>query len=244
MSTKIIKKREVRYKEYEQNITIDLPVLLSDYVKTNVLVQIVDNLVEGLSLERFSVYYSEKGCPAYHPKMMLKVWIYGYCTGVYTSRPLAKQLRENLCFLWLSGGRRPCFKTLCDFRSKRMKGMLDEFFKEVLVYLVMNEYVDLDKLYTDGTKVEANNNKYKIVWRKNIERYKLWVEQRVDKLLEEITVLQLAEDLKYGNKDLESESRNEKIQFELNSESLQNCVNRLNEVSKSEEDKTKKDKPP
>ena len=131
--------------------------------------------------------------------MLLKVWLYGYCTQVYTSRPLAKKLREDLVFIWLAGGQRPCFKTLSSFRSKRMQAIVDVVVSQVLLYLIEQGYVDLSDLYVDGSKWEANANKYKVVWRKNTERYKGWVLSRIADLMQQWQALQEQEDQTYGS---------------------------------------------
>ena len=112
MSSNIGKNTEIRFKPYEQNQVIHLPVLIEDLVKDKHQVQVINSLVDKIAMSLLSAGYSAFGSPAYDPKMLLKVWIYGYCQGVYTSRKLAKKLREDLCFMWLSGGNRPCFKTL------------------------------------------------------------------------------------------------------------------------------------
>ena len=217
MSTKIKEKEEIRYKPYTQDQIVHLPILLKSFVKDNVLVQLIDELVENMDIGILNNYYSGIGCPAYHPKMLIKVWLYGYCNKVYTCRPLAKKLREDLGFMWLSGMQQPCFKTLSEFRGNRMEGLIDEVFRIVLEYLVKNDYIDLDDLYIDGSKWEANGNKYKVVWRKNTERYKLGVHERITGLLEQLKVLQELEDEKYGSRDLKAHQSEEVIKLALTS---------------------------
>ena len=80
MSTKIRQSGEIRFKAYAQDIVIDLPVHLFELVSENALAQIINELVDGIALQELEGYYSGVGCPPYHPKMMIKVWIYGYCT--------------------------------------------------------------------------------------------------------------------------------------------------------------------
>lgn len=242
MSTKIQEKRKIRYKAYSQDVVIELPILLKEVVKDNVLVQIVNEVVDRIGLEKLSVYYSSRGCPAFHPLMLIKVWVYGFCNKVYTSRPLAKKLREDLCYMWLAGGQRPCFKTLSEFRGKRLQGMIEEIFKEVLRYLVQEDYVNLEDLYVDGSKWEANANKHKITWRKNTERYKLAVEERIVELLDEIAALQSKEDCKYGSKDLKSHGTQEQITLELSSKNLHAQIAKVNDLVDEEIDKKKKRK--
>ena len=107
MSAKVQKSTEIKFKDYDQNKTINIPVLLKDLVKDNILVQIINEVIEGIEISKLEKYYTGKGCRAYHPKMLLKVWVYGFCSQVYTSRRLAKKLREDLCFMWLAAGHCP-----------------------------------------------------------------------------------------------------------------------------------------
>lgn len=229
MGTKIEEKREIRYKTYDQNQQISLPIMLKGLIQENSLVQIVDKVVESIDMSDLDQCYSGAGRPAYHPKMLIKVWIYGYCREVYTSRKIAQKLREDLGFIWLWGNQQPCFKTLSSFRSVRMQGLLDEVLVSVLSYLVVKDYIDLEDLYVDGSKWEGNANKHKVIWRKNMERYEEAVRDRVKEFLEEVWVLQGAEDAKYGKKDLAIHQESTKIAIELNSAFLSEQISELNE---------------
>lgn len=239
MLTKVQETSQIRFKAYEQNQVIHLPVILEEVVKHNALVQIVNEIVEGIEMSQLEQYYSGIGCPAYHPKMLIKVWIYGFCSQVYTSRKLARKLHEDLCFIWLAGNQRPCFKTLSEFRGNRMQGMVDDIFKRVLVYLLEEGYIDLEDLYVDGSKWEANANKYKIIWRKNTERYKEAVLARVEQVLEEINVLQEQEDKRYGIRDFNEPMKSEQIRLVLNSEQLAEQIKEVNELVEEQVDKKK-----
>lgn len=240
MSTKITQSGTIRFKPYAQDIVLDLPVRVEELVRENVLAQLINELVEGIELKELERYYIGLGRPAYHPKLMIKVWLYGYCSKVYTSRPLAKKLREDLVFIWLAGGDRPCFKTLSDFRSCRMQDLVDTVLSTVLLYLVEHGYVDLEDLYVDGSKWAANANKYKIVWRKNTERYKAAVVERIAKLLKEFKGLQQAEDAVYGKRDLAAHQSREQIQVVLSSADLEKQLMQLNELIERQGDKKRK----
>jgi transposase len=228
IGSNIPENREIRFKDYDQSLRIHLPVLLEDLVSDKALARIINELEEGIALSKLERYYSGIGRPGYHPRMLIKVWLYGYCTGVCTSRPLAKKLREDLSFMWLAGGQRPSFKTLSSFRSSRMQDVINEVLSSVLRYLVEHEY--LNDLYTDGSKWEANANKYKITWRKNTERYKDAVLERIAGLLEKWQALQREEDASYGNRDLASHKPSEAIAIILHSEQLESQVKHLNMV--------------
>ena len=137
MSTNIQENREIRYKPYNQDIVVQLPVRLESVINKNVLVKVVDEVVNRIDVRKLSIYYSGIGCPPYYPLLLIKVWVYGFCNKIYTSRPLAKKIREDLCFMWLAGGSQPCFKTLSEFRGNRMEGMIEVIFKEVLLYFCL-----------------------------------------------------------------------------------------------------------
>ena len=240
MSTKIAQSGKKRFKPYDQDVVIDIPVRVEELVSENTLAQIINEMVEGIEMKALEQYYHGQGCPPYHPKMMIKVWIYGYCSRVYTSRPLAKKLREDLVFIWLAGGHRPCFKTLSAFRSCRMQDLVDMILSRVLLYLVEHGYVNLEDLYVDGSKWEANANKHKIVWRKNTQRYKAGVLDRIAGLLEEFRGLQQAEDATYGNRDLAEHQSEEQIKAVLTSADLEKELRHLNDIIEEQADQKHK----
>jgi transposase len=220
MGTNIAKKPIPRFKTYDQLQVLRVPLEIDKLIPACHLVRIVNDCIEKLDMSCFEEYYSNFGCPAFHPKMMIKVWIYGYCERIYTSRRLCKALRENINFIWLSGNQHPCFKTLCDFRSNKMESMVDSVFKEVLLMLVELGYIDLDTLYIDGSKWEANANRYKVVWKKNTVRYKEHVLNRINALLQEIKQLQQQEDATHGGNDLAEVGASTELNVVLNSQEV------------------------
>ena len=229
METKVVKK-PIRYKHYDQSQVLQVPVDIGNLIPPCHLVRIVDDCIERLDMSCFEAYYSNFGCPAFHPKMLIKVWIYGYCERIYTSRRLNKALRENINFIWLSGNQQPCFKTLCDFRSNKMETMVDTVFKEVLSMLIELGYIDLETLYVDGSKVEANANRYKVVWKKNTLRYKGQVLTRINDLLQEIKTLQHQEDVIYGAKNLPEIGQSTELSVVLNSEQVRQHIISLQDL--------------
>ena len=136
METKVITGRKIVFKPGDQNQFVRVPIHIEEFIAAGHLVRIIDGVVEQLKMEDLEVYYPGGGSSAYHPKMMIKVWLYGYCTRIYTTRPLARAIREQLPFIWLAGGHHPSFKTLSEFRGNRMQGMIDVIFTQVLLMLV------------------------------------------------------------------------------------------------------------
>lgn len=179
-----------------------LPVDLEEEIEPNHLVRVVNAAIEKMDLRVVYEQYKGGGTSSYHPKMLLKVLIYAYTQQIYSSRKIAKALRENIYFMWLSGSSHPDFHTINRFRGVVMKATIGEIFAAVLTLLVEGGYVKLENYFVDGTKVEANASKYSFVWAKNTQRYKEQVQDKVAELLEQIEAINAAEDAEYGEGDL------------------------------------------
>ena len=179
-----------------------LPRDLEEEIEPHHLVRVVNTAVEKMDLGRVYAQYRGGGTSSYHPKMLLKVLIYAYSQQIYSSRKIAKALRENIHFMWLSGNSHPDFHTLNRFRGVVVKETIEEIFTAVLLLLEEGGYIQLENYFVDGTKIEANANKYSFVWAKNTQRYKEQVQAKVGALLEQIEQLNAAEDAELGERDL------------------------------------------
>ncbi|MRN57190.1 transposase, partial [Paenibacillus monticola] len=129
-----------------------LPMDLEDDIPENHLVRVVNTAVNRLDDAIFAAAYPGGGRDSYHPKMLTKVIIYAYTQRIYSSRQIAKAVREYIPFMWLAGRQRPDFRTLNRFRSQRMKEVLETVFTAVLQFLTEEKYVSLDHYFVDGTK--------------------------------------------------------------------------------------------
>lgn len=178
--------------------------------------------------------YKGGGTSSYHPMMMLKVLIYAYCERIFSSRKIAKALRENVNFMWISGWNQPDFRTINRFRGTVLKEVITEVFIAVLEYLIAQGYVKLENYFVDGSKIEANANRYSYVWRKSTEKYKQQLEEKAREMMEDIERLNQEEDERYREKDLEELGE----EAEIDSEGLKELAKRLNEKLKTKpEDK-------
>lgn len=209
-----------------------LPTSLEELIPEDHLVRVVNRVIDGLSLDGLLKRYKGGGTSSYHPRMMLKVLIYAYTQRIYSSRQIAKALRENVNFMWLSGGNRPDFRTLNRFRGSRMKEVVGEVFAEVLEYLIEEGYVKLETYFVDGTKVEANANRYRYVWAKNVQRYRAQLREKIGALLDEIEQVNEEEQAEYGDEDLEELGG--RGNQGLDSEELSSRIAGLNERLKGE----------
>jgi transposase len=191
------------FKPYEQHQTVLLPQSLEEMIPQQHLVRVVNTTIDKMDVGPLLASYKGGGTSAYHPVMLLKVFVYGYLMKLYTSRRLAKALREDIHFMWLAGMQRPDFRTLNLFRSSRLKTTIDAVFTTLVTFLDQEHLINLETYFVDGTTIEANANKHTAVWAKNTRRYKQRTLAKVQALLARIDTLVHQENLHYGERDLE-----------------------------------------
>ncbi|MBN2236958.1 MAG: IS1182 family transposase [Bacteroidales bacterium] len=220
-----------KYKDYHQNQVTFLPPSLDQLIAPNHLVRVVDKFVSQLSSKIWEHVFTGGGAPAYPPRMMMKIILYAYSCKIFTSRPIAKAVRQDVTFMWLAGLEQPDFNTINRFRSKYFNGVLDEVFAQLLDYLREKKYVTFADFFVDGSKFEADAGKFTYVWKKNTERYKQAVLERVQKLFVEIEELNLEEDKKYGDSDLPECGESADVTSEEIKEVAQNISDKLTEIT-------------
>ncbi len=165
-------------------------------------------------------------CPELFP-MMIKVLFYSYLSNIYSCRKIAKALTENIHFMYISGNSTPNFRTINDFRGKKLKNHLQELFTEVVKMLVELGYVSLDVQYIDGTKIEAKSNKYAFVWRGSVEKYKKKLKVKINTVLSDIE-----SSIKSDNK--------EELPKKIDSKALKEKLSRLKGPTKKQSKELKK----
>ena len=213
------------FKPYQQDQPMLLPPDLEELIPEGHLVRVVNMMIDQLDIEPLKRQYKGGGTSAYHPKMLLKVIIYAYTQRVFSSRRIAKELRENINYMWLSGMSQPDHRTINRFRGEVMRKAVEEVFYGVVEQLLDQGYIELEKYFVDGTKVEANANRYSFVWKKSTKRYKAGLQEKVRKLLDEIDEIEEAEEEEYGDKDLEEVGEGK----EINAEELKKATEKINE---------------
>jgi len=138
-----------------------LPESLDDYVSNTNPVRVVDVFVDELDLAKLgfdSVIPAETGRPAYHPAILLKIYIYGYLNRIQSSRRLEREAQRNVELMWLTGRLMPDFKTIANFRkdnSKAIRGVCRQF---VLLCQQLGLFSE-NLVAIDGSKFKAVNNR-------------------------------------------------------------------------------------
>jgi len=150
------------YRTYAPDQLLILPPSLREWLPDGHLAYFISDLVDQFDLSAIEATYEDelRGGPPYHPAMMVKVLLYGYCTGVYASRRIAKRVQEDVAFRVLAAGNAPDFRTISEFRRRHL-AVLSGLFKQVLEVAQDAGLVKLGHVALDGTKIRANASKHK-----------------------------------------------------------------------------------
>ena len=175
-----------------------LPQSPSEWLPEGHLAFFLEEMVSLLDLRPiFERYEGGRGPKAYHPQMLLTVLLYGYCTGVCSSRKIARSCEMDLAFRVLSGGQFPDFRTLADFRKAHLEAF-QGLFLEVLRMCREAGLVRMGHLSLDGSKYQANASKHKAMSYGRIEEVEPQLEAEIKELLRRATEVDEAEDAEYG----------------------------------------------
>src|SRR6266540_724754 len=191
-------KTSVVFKQYNQQQALLLPPSLTELIGEKHLVRVVNQVVEAMDITGLINLYEGGGTSAYHPRMLLKVLLYAYSVKIYTGRKIAQALGQDIHFMWLSGMSRPDFRTINYFRSSKAKEVIEILFKELLEFLLEHSYIKMENYFCDGSTFRADANQYKMVWKKNAERYKGSTEEKCRQLFKQIDELNSQEESQYG----------------------------------------------
>jgi transposase len=195
-------KQKPVFKEYTMGQIVLLPVDLEDEIEPNHLVRVVHAAIEKMDLSVLYEQYKGGGTSSYHPKMLLKVLIYAYTQQIYTSRKIAKALRENIYFMWLSGNSHPDFHTINRFRSEVVKESICEIFVAVLTLLERRRLHQAGELFCGWDQARSECQQIQLCVGQEHETLQRSVQQKVVQLLEQIEQLNAVENAELGERDL------------------------------------------
>jgi|GEM_PF-4011344 len=151
-----------RYRDYNPEQTFLLPPSPSDWLPQEHLAYFIADTLDTLDLSSFHRRYEGDGRRnrPYHPTMMLKVLVYAYATGVFSSRKIARKIDEDVALRVLAAGNRPDFRTINRFRAEQIEEF-KQLFIEIVRLAKRSGLLKLGTLALDGTKVKANASKHK-----------------------------------------------------------------------------------
>jgi transposase len=189
------------YRPYYPDQELLLPPSLREWLPEGHLVYFVSEVVEQLDLSAIHAVYGEerRGQPPYDPLLMTKLLVYGYCTGVFSSRKIQKRIEEDIPFKVLAAGNEPDFRTISDFRKIHLEA-LQGLFEQVLQIALETGTVKLGKVSLDGTKVKANASKHKAMSYGRMKEKEQQLKAEVKELLAQAAAADTEEDQRHGNK--------------------------------------------
>jgi transposase len=174
---------KVVFKPYDPDQLTLLPYKLEELVPPGHPVRIVKQVVDAIDVKPINRKYKGGGASSFHPRLMLKLLVYGYLTNTYSSRKLEDQAAQNVHFMWLLGMKKPDHNTINRFRSEKLSGVLQQIFSQIVLLLAEQGIVSLkEAVFTDGTKIESAANKYTFVWGKSIKNSKEKMKSQLDEL--------------------------------------------------------------
>jgi transposase len=173
------------YVPYAPNQALLLPPSLQEWLPDGHLAYFISDTVDALDLSAFHERYANGGPrnQPFHPAMMVKVLIYGYATGVFSSRKLARKLHEDVAFRVLAADNFPAHRTICDFRAQNHEALAD-LFVQVVKLAQECGLVKLGTLAVDGTKVKANASRHKAMSYKRMVEKEAQLQEQIKDLLE------------------------------------------------------------
>jgi len=188
------------FKPYDPDQLYLLPPALRDWLPEGHLALFISDVVDTLDLEPIFDVYEQgdgRGQPPYHPAMMVKLLIYGYCMGKPSSRKLERASYEEVGYRVLCAEQHPDHDSIAEFRKRHLK-VLGGMFVQVLRLCQKAGLVKLGHVALDGTKIKANASKHKAMSYERMCKGEQELEQEVKRLLKQAEEVDEAEDQAYG----------------------------------------------
>lgn len=228
------------YRAYQPEQNYLLPPSPSDWLPENHLAFFISEVVDEMDLSAFYGRYEEgdpRGNQAFHPAMMLKILIYGYATGTFSSRRIAQKIEEDVAYRVLAAGNFPRHRTICDFRQEHVQKFV-ELFKQVVLIAKDSGLIKLGRVAIDGTKVKANASRHKAMSYDRMKQEEKKLESEIAELLKQAERTDQKEDQEYGSENRGDELPEEMQRRESRLKKIREAKKRLEE-RQADEDRAK-----
>jgi len=159
-----------------------LPPSVEDWLPQDHLARFVVDIVDQLDLSALARQYRGAGSAAYHPTVMLGLLIYGYATGVYSSRRIEAATHESIAFRYIAANEQPDHDSLCTFRKRFLKE-IEALFVQVLCIARQMKLLKLGTIALDGTKIHANASRHSALSYGHAQKIEAQLEAEVKELL-------------------------------------------------------------
>jgi len=224
-----------------RNQQLLFPPSIDDYIDEDNSVRAIEAYVEILNLNKLQFTDTRKsdradGQKAYSPKVLLKIYIYGYLNKIRSSRALEKECKRNLELIWLTQDLKPSYHTIADFRKNNPKA-LKQVFKEFLLLCKNINLIGAGLKAVDGAFLRANASKNQLLMKNTIKKDLLKIEQEIENYLQS---------LEYADKETQSSNIIKKLPKDLRKlkykqEELSSNLKLLEDMDKTQYNKTDPD---
>lgn len=148
-----------------------MPMDIGEMISADDTVRLLSAVLERMDYSKLYAAYSRMGRIEMSPKRLFKILVYGYMNGIYSSRKLEQACRRDVNFMYLLGREKaPDHATIARFRSERLTEVIDDLFAQLVRQLADAGELSLSSVFIDGTKLEANANRYSFVWKKSTQK--------------------------------------------------------------------------
>ncbi len=149
-------------------------------------VRLLDSICDELDYSELYKTY-DRAWRKYDPKMLFKLIVYGYIRGYYSCRDIEKACHRDICFMWLLNGNSvPDSATFARFQNERLTSVIEKLFYQLILLLHDQGEIPFENIFVDGTKIEANANKYTFVWKSAVEKFSGKLSVKSERKLDEI----------------------------------------------------------
>lgn len=228
------------YRAYQPEQSYLLPPSPSDWLPEKHLAFFISEVVEEMDLSAFHAPNEEsdpRGNQPFHPAMMLKILMYAYATGTFSSRKIAQKIEEDVAYRVLAAGNFPQHRTICDFRQEHLQKFV-ELFKQVVLIAKSSGLIKLGRVAIDGTKIKANASRHKAMSYDRMKQEEKRLENEIAELLKQADRADRKEDQEYGSENRGDELPEELQRRESRLKKIREAKKRLEE-RQAEEDREK-----
>ena len=174
------------YQEYYNAKQLKLPLNYEVLIPYDSEVRTFDEVFRRIDVRKYLVEGSPLGRTGYNPVNMFKLILFCQMEKIVSLRAMAKAAQNDVRLMWLTDETKPSHDTIKRFMEDHLKGNIEELYHEINQYIIGKEKLDMTRLFIDGTKIEANANRYKFVWKGSIEKFRDKLNKKISKIIERI----------------------------------------------------------
>lgn len=168
---KTIKIQQPNYTANGTVYQLVIPMDIEEMIPVDDSVRLLNAVMERMNYTKLRAAYSRMGRIERSPKHLFKILVYGYMNGIYSSRKLERACQRDINFMYLLGrAKAPDHATIARFRSERLTDVVEDLFAQLVQHLGVAGELSLTTAFIDGTKLEANANRYSFVWKQSTQK--------------------------------------------------------------------------